>query len=88
MGPRQIRLFTSIEYCGGPGATIRRPVIEYSGRRAFIELLLTPHEEPDTGGCLLQLLGVTKTVTLKRDLDELVLFDASTDPPARRWPTR
>jgi hypothetical protein len=29
-----------------------------------------------------------KKVTFERDLDELVLFDASTDPPERRWPRK
>ena len=43
---------------------------------------MAPQGEPDQGGCLLQLLGVQKTVTLKRDLVELVLLDSSTDPPS------
>jgi len=86
VGPRQIRLVTEIDHCRGPTPTIERPVIEYSGKRVFIELLLTPQEDSDHGGCLLQLLGVQKTVTLKRDLDELVLLDSSTNPPERRWP--
>ena len=86
VGPRQINLVVEIESCG-PTPTIKRPVIEYSGKRVFIELLLAPQEEPDQGGCLLQLLGIQKTITLKRDLDELVLFDSSTDPPERRWPS-
>lgn len=88
LGPRQVKLVATVEYCGdGQGPTLERPVIEYSGRRVFIELLLAPEEESDDGGCLLSLLGATKTVTLKRDLDELVLYDSSTDPPERRWPT-
>ncbi len=86
VGPRQIKLVATVEYCGDSTPTIKRPVMEYSGRRVFIELLLAPQEESDHGGCLLQLLGVQKTVTLKRDLDELVLLDSSTNPPERRWP--
>lgn len=88
LGPRQIKLVTSVNHCGGePAPVIEQPVIKYSGRKVFIELHIVPEEKVDDGGCLLELLGVSKTVTLKRDLDELTLFDASTNPPERRWPT-
>lgn len=85
--PRQVDLVVTVDQCDGdPKPTIQRPVIEYSGKRVFIELLLEPQKESDDGGCLPVLLGVHKKIVLKQDLDELVLFDASTDPPEQRWP--
>jgi len=33
-------------------------------------------------------LTLRKTVTFERNLDELVLFDASADPPEQRWPRK
>lgn len=83
----RVRLSASIEYCSAEFPRLERPVIEYTGDRVYIELRRTPEElAEDVNGCLLGLLGVHKTITLERDLDELVLFDSSTDPPERRWP--
>jgi hypothetical protein len=43
---RQIKLVTSVDYCGGdPAPTIERPVIKYSGKRVFIELFLGHAED-------------------------------------------
>lgn len=86
VGPRQVKLVATVKSCGGQVPAIERTVIEYSGARAFIGLFVVPEEEPEDGVCLLELLGVTKVVTLRRDLDRLELFDSSTDPPERRWP--
>jgi len=86
---RQVDLVAAVNYCDGdPKPTLQRPVIEYSGKRVFIELLLEPQGDSDDGGCLPMLLGVHKTIVLKQDLDELVLFDSSTDPPKQRWPRK
>ena len=83
-----VRLSASIEYCSAELPRLEPPVIEYTGNRVYIELRRTPEElAEDVNGCLLGLLGVYQTITLERDLDELVLFDASTDPPEQRWPT-
>lgn len=88
VGSRQVELAATVEYCGGEqGPTLEQPVVEYASKRVFIELLLASQEESDDRGCPLSLLGVYKTITLKRDLDELVLFDSSIDPPEPRWPT-
>ena len=87
LGPRQVRLVASVEACHlHPTPAIQRPVIEYSGKKVFIELRVASQEHSEDEGCLLLKLGVYRTVTLKRNLDDLLLFDASTDPPERRRP--
>lgn len=90
VGPKRIRLVTSVETCSGdPVPRLKRPKVEYAGQRVFISLFVAPEIDPTPdGGCLLELLGVNQTIALKRNLDELVLFDSSTDPPERRWPGR
>jgi len=88
VGPRSARLTAVIETCIAP-VWLERPIIEYSGARAYLELRHTPERgEGEHNGCLLGLSVLHKTVSLERDLDELVLFDASTDPPEQRWPRR
>ncbi len=69
---------------------LEEPIIDYTGsNRVEIELRRTPEElEEGQNGCLLQLLVAFKKITFERDLDELVLFDASTAPPERRWPEK
>lgn len=87
VSPRQVVLVASVDYCDGdPRPTIERPRVEYAGKRAVIELILASKEGSDGGGCLLIKAGIFKRITLRSDLDELVLLDASTSPPARRWP--
>jgi hypothetical protein len=87
VGPKQVRLSAVIEYCSAVSPPFEQPIIEYIGDRVYIELRVAPDElEGDRKGCLLSLAVAYKTITLERDLDELVLFDASTDPPEQRWP--
>lgn len=88
VGQKWVRLAATVEWCSYEVPRIEDPIIEYAGKRVYIELRLAPQErEEGQNGCLLSLLGIHKTITLQRDLDELVLYDASTDPPAKRWPT-
>lgn len=87
VGPKWARLSAVIEYCSADPPRLDRPIIEYTGDRVYIELRRTPEElEEGQNGCVLSLLVLYETITFKRDLDELVLFDASTDPPEQRWP--
>jgi hypothetical protein len=88
VGLRWVRLAATTEWCWSPEAPLlEEPIVEYSGNRVYIELRRTPEEsEGEHKGCLLQLLVAFKKITLERDLDELVLYDASTDPPEQRWP--
>ena len=84
----RVRLTAVVEVCWY-SVRLEQPIIEYSSDRAYIELRHTPEKgEGEHGGCFLSLLGLHKTVTLERDLGELVLYDASTDPPQQRWPRR
>lgn len=88
VGPRSLRLAAVVEVCLEP-VRLERPIIEYAGDRVYLELRHTPEEsEGEQDGCFLSLAVLHTTVTLERDLDELVLFDASTDPPTQRWPRR
>lgn len=87
IGPKSIRLMATVEVCYAP-VKLEQPIIEYEDDRVYIELRHTPEEgEGEYGGCLLGLSTLHKTIILERNLDELVLFDASTDPPEQRWPT-
>jgi hypothetical protein len=88
VGLNWVRLSASIEVCHLDLPLLEDPIIEYTGsNRVEIELRQTPENlKEGTNGCLLQLLGAFKKITFERDLDELVLFDASTDPPEQRWP--
>lgn len=85
IGPKAVRLVATVEVCFEP-VWLERPIIEYSGDRVYLELRHTP--EDDHGGCFLSLSILHKNVTFNRALDELLLFDASTDPPEQRWPRR
>lgn len=88
VGPKTARLVAVVEVCVDP-VRLERPIIEYSGDRAYVELRHTPEEsEGEQDGCFLGLFTLHKTVTFDRNLDELVLYDASTDPPEQRWPRR
>ena len=88
VGSNWVRLSAVIEVCWGVDLPLlEEPIIEYKGNRVYIELRQTPDElEGERKGCLLDLLVGFKKITFERDLDELVLFDASTDPPEQRWP--
>lgn len=87
LGPKRVMLAADVEWCSAKLPEVEKPIVEYEGDRAYIELRVTPEEKREgQNGCLLQLLGVHKAITLERNLTELVLFDSSTDPPERRWP--
>ena len=88
VGPRSARLVATVEVCFY-SVRLERPIIEYSGDRVYLELRHTPEKmEGEHDGCLLSLSILHRTVTFNRDLDELVLFDSSTDPPELRWPRK
>lgn len=88
LGPKSLRLGSTVEVCWAP-VQLEQPIIEYEGDHGYIELRHTPEKgEGEYGGCpLTGPLTLYKTIVLERDLDEMVLFDASTDPPEKRWPT-
>ena len=89
VGPKRVRLSAVIRSCAESSPPLERPVVEYSGNHVFIELRTAPERLSEgQNGCFLSLDVAYKTITLDRDLDELVLFDASTDPPEKRWPRK
>jgi hypothetical protein len=88
ISPKSIRLTATAEVCWKP-VQLEQPIIEYEEDRVYIELRHTPEEkEGEWSGCLLSLSTLDRAVIFERDLDQLILFDASTDPPEQRWPTK
>ena len=84
VGPNWIRISAAIEACIYDQPFLEAPIVEYQGDRVYIELRHTP--EDDVRGCALNLPQGFRKITFERDLDELVIFDSSTDPPEKRWP--
>ncbi len=86
---KSARLSAPIEYCIRKPPRFEDPIVEYEGDRAYIEMRLVPEPEPEgPSGCFLNLTVLHPTITLERNLDELTLFDSSTDPPEQRWPRK
>lgn len=85
VGPSWVRARAVIEGCSPDPPLLEEPIIEYKGNQVYIELRQSP--EDGKGICFLNLPIASKKITFERDLDELVIFDASTDPPEQRWPT-
>jgi hypothetical protein len=85
LGPKEARLLAPIEYCISEETRFEEPIVDYEGDRAYVELRLAP-EDADPSGCFLNLPILNTKLTLERNLDELTLFDSSTDPPEQRWP--
>lgn len=86
VGPDWVRIGAALEGCSPNLPLLEKPIIESKGNRVYIELRHTP--EDGKGICALNLPVAFKKINLERDLDELVLFDSSTDPPEQRWPTK
>lgn len=87
LGPRKAKLAGEVGYCvGDPKPRVEKVIRRHSGNRVFLTLILSP-ERPKAEECRGVGLGVFKTVSFQRDLDQLILLDSSTDPPERRWPT-
>jgi hypothetical protein len=85
IGPKSARLSAPIEYCVTKETRFEEPIVDYEGDNAYVELRLAPEDE-EPRGCFLNLPIFHTKLTLERNLDELTLFDSSTDPPERRWP--
>jgi hypothetical protein len=89
VGPNWVRISAVIEGCNPSLPLLEEPIIEYEGNRVYIELRHTPEElKEGQNSCLLNLPIAFKKITFERSLDELILFDSSTDPPEQRWPTK
>jgi hypothetical protein len=87
VGQKWARLAASVSWCSAEPPRLEDPIIEYEGNRVEIELRRTPEKlQEGQNGCVLSLLVIHKKITFNRDLDELLLYDSSTDPPKKRWP--
>jgi hypothetical protein len=88
LGPRKAKLAGEVGYCvGEPKPRIEKAVRSYSGNRVFLTLILS-QKRPEPEECRGVGLAVFKTVTFRRNLEQLELLDSSTDPPQLRWPIR
>jgi hypothetical protein len=88
LGPRTAKLVGGVGYCvGEPKPHIEKVIRSYSGSRVFLTLILS-QERPEPEECRGVDLGIFKTVSFQRNLEQLVLLDSSTDPPSRRWPVK
>jgi hypothetical protein len=89
-GKREVRIVGQDGYCvGRPKPKITDLVTRYQGKRVYITAIL--RDPPGSSGgegvdCLGVGLAIYKTVTLNRNVDNSVLYDASVDPPEQRWP--
>lgn len=84
VGPNWIRVGAAIEACIYDQPLLEAPIVEYQGDRVYIELRHTP--EDGVRSCALNLPRGFKKITFERELDELAIFDSSTNPPEQRWP--
>lgn len=84
---RTVRISSEVGYCdGSPVPRIQRVRVEERARKVSLTAMLTTPVRPTGVACADVRLGVTKTVTLKRDLAGRAIYDASFSPPKKRWP--
>ncbi len=91
IGDRTVRIISVVGHCAGrPEPKLRVEQIEYRGNGAYILAQLDKTVKPGDENklCSGLELFVYKKVRLKRDIDQLVLYDASLDPPEQRWPIK
>ncbi len=87
LGPNTVEIGSSVGYCLGD----ERPhygVVEVkeSGRRAYITAhAVTPPEEPKGGLCEGVGTFISKSISFKRNLIAMELYDGVTKPPSLRW---
>lgn len=88
--PRTLTVGTGVEYCSGaPKPRIARPKIVYQDDEVLITLtVVKPPERPAKPGeaCRGLELFVGRKIVLKRDLEDVEVFDGGVDPPLKRWP--
>jgi hypothetical protein len=86
LGPHKGKLAVEVGYCvGEPRPHVEKVTRRYSGNQVFLTLIL--EERPsDPERCLGKEIVVFRSVSFRRKLGQLELFDSSTDPPTRRWP--
>jgi len=87
--PRTLRAGREVGYCAGdPLPTIRHPRIVYEGNDVYVDLKIKwPHKPSKDHLCLGSELVITKTITLRRDLKDVNVYDSGVEPPELRWPS-
>ncbi len=82
---RLIKIEALAGYCGvGRRPLISKVHVREEGSKVLLGAVLTEFILP--GPCAGVGVGVSKTVTLPRPLGRRGLYDASVNPPAKRWP--
>jgi hypothetical protein len=82
---RQIKIEAVAGYCGaGKRPLISKVRVREEGSKVLLGAVLTEFNGP--GPCAGVGVGVSKTVTLAKPLGRRGLYDASVNPPAKRWP--
>lgn len=84
---RVIRISSDVGYCdGSPMPRIKRVRVEERTEKVLLTAMLTTSVLPADVACAGVSLGISKAVTLKRDLAGRAIYDASFSPPRKRWP--
>jgi hypothetical protein len=82
---RQVKIEVTVGYCGsGKKPVISNAHVEEKAKEVLIGAIVTEFGRP--GPCAGVEIGLSKTVTLPRPLGRRALYDASENPPAKRWP--
>lgn len=89
--PDTVKIVSEVGYCqGDPKPTIRRIRSRYNGKKVYITAeVARPRKKPSSKQgalCLGRVLPIYKTIKLSRTLQGSILYDASRNPPAVRWP--
>lgn len=87
--PRTLVVGGGIGYCeGDPRPRIIRPQVEYRDDNVFIRLAVKRSPKKASKGevCLGSELLITRVVTLRRDLSDVEIYNANTEPPNVVWP--
>lgn len=87
--PRRVTVGGGVGYCvGDPKPRIDRPQIRYQDASAYIMLRVreSRHEPSEESVCADVELFVSRTITLRRNVADIKLYDSGVEPPRLRWP--
>lgn len=87
--PRTLKVGKAVGYCTGyPRPSIRHPQILYHGDDVYIKLKVKWPRRPSKGDlCLDSELLIMRTIILRRDLEDVKVYDSGVEPPELRWPS-
>jgi hypothetical protein len=87
--PRTLRVGGAVDYClRDPQPVVGRPQIRYEGDDIYmrLELEIPRKKRAKKGNCAGVERFVRKTVTLRRDLSDVNVYDSGIKPAELRWP--